>query len=175
MVPMATTRALTSADDGWRAATLEAGWGATWVARLGERVDAGALPGFLAEAGGRRVGLATFAPRADGVEVVTIQALQEGTGVGRLLMDRLLAAAVDLGAPRLWLITTNDNDRAIRFYQRWGMDLVRVVHDGVARSRAVKPTIPEVSSGGVAIRDELEFERRVRGGRSRASGHGPGT
>ena len=32
-------------------------------------------------------------------------------------------AATDTSCRRLWLITTNDNLRAIAFYQRWGMDL----------------------------------------------------
>ena len=131
------------------------------MARLGELVDAAALPGFVALEGDQPVGLLTYAERADGVEVVTIQALTPGRGVGRALMDAVHDHAVARRAPRLWLITTNDNVRAFAFYQRWGMDLRRVIRDGVAASRRAKPSIPTVGDGGIPIRHELEFERAI--------------
>ncbi|GAA2448341.1 hypothetical protein GCM10010191_77240 [Actinomadura vinacea] len=62
-------------------------------------------------------------------------------------------AARAAGADRLWLITTNDNLRALRFYQRYGFDLV-----AVARSRALTPSIPEIGLDGIPIRHELELE-----------------
>jgi GNAT superfamily N-acetyltransferase len=158
-----TVRALAAVDDHWKLTTLEAGWGSTCVARLGQLIDAAPLPGFVAELEGRRVGLATFARRPDGIEVTTLQALIEGRGVGRSLMDRVHAVAIEWDAPRLWLITTNDNVRAFAFYQRWGMDLVRVVHDGVSVSRRVKPSIPEFGRNGIALRHEFELELRLSG------------
>lgn len=154
---------LTADDDEWKLATLEAGWGSTCVARLGELIDAAELPGFVAELGGQRVGLITFAARPDGIEVVTLQSLTEGVGVGRSLMDHLHEVAVEGDAPRLWLTTTNDNTRAFDFYQRWGMDVVRVVWDGVSASRQVKPSIPEIGNNGIACRHEIELELRLRG------------
>jgi DNA-3-methyladenine glycosylase I len=151
-----------SSDTPWKLATLEAGWGSTIVARLGESIDAAALPGFVADYRSERAGLATYALRPDGLEVVTIQALVEGVGVGRALMDRLRGHGLDAGARRLWLTTTNDNVRAFGFYQRWGMDLVRVIPNGVTESRRVKPSIPEVGSNGIPLRHELEFELQLR-------------
>ena len=109
------------------------------------------------------MGLVTFAPRADGIEVVTLQAVTEGRGIGRSLMDRVHTHAIEMDAPRVWLITTNDNIRAFTFYQRWGMDLVRVVHDGVSVSRRLKPSIPELGSNGIARRHEMVFELRLSG------------
>ena len=154
-------RELSAVDDDWKLTTLEDGWGSTSVARLGQLIDAAELPGFVAERDGRRLGLVTFAARPDGIEVVTLQALTQGAGVGRSLMDRLHSVAIETHAPRLWLITTNDNTRAIAFYQRWGMDLVRVIHNGVAVSRRVKPSIPEIGSNGIALRHEIELELRL--------------
>jgi GNAT superfamily N-acetyltransferase len=151
-------RSLTTADASWKRSVLEAGWGSTAVARLGELIDASELPGLVVEAEGERIGLATFALRPDGLEVVTIQALVEGQGVGRLLMDNLRDHGLEVGTPRLWLVTTNDNVRAFGFYQRWGMDLNRVVLGGVERSRGVKPTIPRVGAAGIPVRHELQFE-----------------
>jgi hypothetical protein len=42
------------------------------------------------------------------------------------------------------------------------MDLRRVIRDGAGASRRLKPSIPTITSGGVPVRHELEFERLVR-------------
>lgn len=158
--PVIHVRPLDDADQSWKASTLESGWGSTKVARMGELIDAAMLPGFVAEHDGQRVGLATYAERFDGVEVVTIQALLEERGVGRALMERLWLLTVESGAVRLWLTTTNDNVRALSFFQRWGMDFVRFIHEGVADSRRVKPSIPIVGASGIPLRHELQLELR---------------
>jgi len=155
---MLSVRPLVPDDTPWKLAVLRSGWGSTTVARLGELIDAASLPGFVADVGGERAGLATFMLRPDGLEVVTIQARIEGEGVGRALMDRLRDHGLEVGAPRLWLVTTNDNLRAFGFYQRWGMDLVDLVVEGVTESRRLKPSIPQLGSGGIRLRHELIFE-----------------
>ena len=61
--------------------------GATTVARLLGCSIPIPLPAFGAVDGHKRVGLLTYVERADGIEVVTVQALELGRGVGRNLMD----------------------------------------------------------------------------------------
>jgi ribosomal protein S18 acetylase RimI-like enzyme len=155
-------RALTDDDRSWTVATLEKGWGATSVARLGELVDASLLPGLAAVDGADRIGLLTYAERNDGIEIVTIQALARRRGVGSALMDAVHAVAIERAASRIWLITTNDNGPAFRFYQRCGLDLCRLIRNGVEASRRVKPSIPVAGADGIPIRHELEFELIIR-------------
>ena len=124
----------------------------------GELVDALGLDDFVAIDGPERVGLLTFALRGREFEVVTIHVDREHSGAGRALMDAAKDGADNLRARRMWLTTTNNNFRAFRFYQRWGMDLVAFYRDGVARSRLAKPSIPLVDGDGVPVRHELEFE-----------------
>jgi hypothetical protein len=58
------------------------------------------------------------------------------------------------GCTRLWLITTNDNVDALRFYQRRGFRLAALHAGAVDDSRArLKPEIPEAGLYGIAIRD----------------------
>ena len=65
------------------------------------------------------------------------------------------------GYSRLWVITTNDNIDALRFYQRRGFCLVRVYRGAVDRSRAsLKPEIPAVGAYGIPLRDEIELEKQ---------------
>ena len=92
------------------------------------------------------------------MEIVTIHVGEEGRGGGQALMEAVVSRARDEGVRRIWLTTTNDNLRAIAFYQRWGMDMAALIRGGVAASRAVKPSIPTVSRDGIPIRHELEFE-----------------
>ncbi len=158
---MIAVRPLGPGDREWKQASLTEAWGSTVVARGGETVDAMPLDGFVAEEAGRRVGLLTYGVAGDEVEVVTIHVETEGRGAGRALMDAVRAVAVSHGARRLWLSTTNDNIRAISFYQRWGMDLAELRHGAVAASRAVKPSIP-MAAHGIPIRHELILERRLR-------------
>jgi ribosomal protein S18 acetylase RimI-like enzyme len=147
-------------DAAWKEASLRRAWGSTAVARRGELVDAAVLPGFVALLDGERVGLLTYAHRDDEVEVVTLHAEVESRGVGQALMDAALAHARSVAARRLWLITTNDNLRALEFYQRWGMDLVALILDGVAVSRQAKPSIPTHNPhNGIPLRHELELTR----------------
>ncbi len=151
-------RPLLDGDADWKEESLRRAWGDTRVARKGELVDVLPLAGLVAVEGPERVGLLTYALRGDEFEVVTIHVEREGVGAGTALMDAALARATELQARRMWLTTTANNVRAIAFYQRWGMDLVALHRDGVARSREVKPSIPLVDRYGVPIRHELEFE-----------------
>jgi hypothetical protein len=64
--------------------------------------------------------------------------------------------------PRAWLVTTNDNMRALRFYQRLGWELVAVHRGAVDRAReTLKPEIPRVGNDGIPLRDEIELEYRL--------------
>lgn len=155
---MVRVRPLAPEDRSWTARALERVWGSTTVARKGQLVDARALDGFVALTGDEPVGLVTYAMRGDEFEIVTIHAEREGLGIGRALLKAARRRAQELGAKRMWLITTNNNIRAFGFYQRWGMDLVALHVDGVTRSRELKPAIPAVDPAGIPIRHELEFE-----------------
>lgn len=149
----------------WALDALAGAWGSTHVARLGELIDMALLDGFVAKPllsppddDATPVGVLTYAIRGHDAEVVSIQSEQEGRGIGQLLMNSARDVAIAKGCRRLWLVTTNDNIRAIRFYQQWGMDLIAVHRNGVERSRQKKPTIPAIGNHGIPLRHELEFE-----------------
>lgn len=128
------------------------------MARKGTLIDASILPGFVATESGRLVGLLTYDVAPGECEIVAIISTQEGRGIGRALMDAVREHATAAGYRRLWLITTNDNTRAFRFYQMWGMDLCGFYRHGVRHSRKLKPSIPERGADGIRLDHELEFE-----------------
>jgi GNAT superfamily N-acetyltransferase len=94
-------------------------------------------------------------------EIVTLDNLGDRRGVGTALIEAVMETARAAGCRRLWLITTNDNLRALRFYQKRGFRLVRLSPDAVTAARRIKPEIPLVGEDGIPLRDELELERPV--------------
>jgi GNAT superfamily N-acetyltransferase len=147
-----------AADRTWAVDVLERELSGSVQVRRGEAVDALALPGLVAEAGGRPVGLLFYRFERDECELFLLLALDRGNGTGTALVDELLTRAS--GRRRLWVVTTNDNLRALRFYQRRGFALVALRPGAVDEARRrLKPTIPATGDDGIPLRDELELER----------------
>ncbi len=145
-------------DDPWRRDLLERFWGSTRVVTRGRLHDAAALPALVATLGPDRVGLVTYRFADEECEIVTLNSTREGRGVGSKLLRSLRDLARTGGCRRLWLITTNDNTRALGFYQKRGFVIAAVYPGAIARSRELKPEIPATGSGGIPIRDEIELE-----------------
>jgi len=113
------------------------------------------LPGFVAVRGDNKVGLITYNIKDDGCEIVTINSLQPNIGIGAALIDAVIITAQ---CSRLWVVTTNDNLHALKFYQKQGFELVTVRRRAVEASRKTKPEIPLIGNDGIPLRDELELE-----------------
>ncbi|HEV8653793.1 MAG TPA: GNAT family N-acetyltransferase [Actinomycetes bacterium] len=162
-------RPVTDGDRAWVVEFLELVWGSVWAAAHGELMDCSRHPGFLARLDGERSGLLTYRIEGGDCEVTSLASLREGRGAGRALLDAARDRAVAAGCDRLWLITTNDNTRALRVYQRWGMDLVALHRHALRQSRRLKPSIPELGNDGIPLDHELELELRLQ---PRSSPHG---
>lgn len=136
------------------------GWGADFVITRGRKVFPAEIEGFAAiDKTGQKVGLVTFEVDGEECEVVTLDAFTKHSGIGSALMKRVEDEAVERGCRRLWLITTNDNLDAIRFYQRREYVIAEVYVNAIQISRRLKPSIPLVGNYGIPIRDEIEFEK----------------
>jgi ribosomal protein S18 acetylase RimI-like enzyme len=152
-------RPLGSADRQWVEELLRERWGAPEVVARGRVYHPLELPGFAVFDGERVVGLVTYELQGEDCELVTIDALEEGRGVGTELVEAVAGAAREAGCRRLRLITTNDNLRALRFYQRRGFRLAALYPDALEASRRLKPSISTVGAHGIPLRDELELVR----------------
>jgi N-acetylglutamate synthase-like GNAT family acetyltransferase len=104
------------------------------------------------------LGLVTYRLDRTECEVITLDCNLENHGVGTALLETVVSEAQAVGCVRLWLITTNDNLKALGFYQKRGFELVEVRRNAVDRSREIKPQIPLVGDNGIPVRDEIELE-----------------
>jgi GNAT superfamily N-acetyltransferase len=137
---------------------LRRSWGSTIIVTRGRAHDASRLPTLVATHGEEIVGIATYRLEGGECELLTLDALEKRHGIGSALLGRVGEVAAANGCRRVWLITTNDNLDAIRFYQRRGMRLVAVHSGAIDDARRIKPGISEVGEFGIPIHDELEFE-----------------
>jgi GNAT superfamily N-acetyltransferase len=133
-------------------------WGDPLVVAHGKVYHPHTLPGFVAILKGNRVGLLTYALEEESCEIVTINSTKPGIGIGTLLIKAVTQAAREAGCKRLWLITTNDNLHALRFYQKRGFRLLTVHRHAVDAARQLKPSIPLIGDDQIPLHDEIELE-----------------
>jgi ribosomal protein S18 acetylase RimI-like enzyme len=153
-----TIRPIIPADQDWVRQKIIASWEAEIVVAHGELFRPADLPGFAALAAGEPIGLLTYHLQGANCEIVTIDSWREGIGVGTALIEAAKQAASQAGCGRLFLITTNNNLHALRFYQKRGFVISAIHINAIAESRKRKPEIPLVDEQGLPIRDEIEME-----------------
>jgi GNAT superfamily N-acetyltransferase len=147
-------------SDRERVEAFLAGRNALQVARLGRLERALDHPALVAEDGGALAGVLTYVIDDEACEILTLHAAERFAGTGSALIERVERLAADAGCVRLWVITTNDNVEALRFYQRRGFRLVALHPGAVDHSRAhLKPEIPPIGDHGIDLRDELELDK----------------
>jgi GNAT superfamily N-acetyltransferase len=151
-------RPISKDDKPWVVASLKEWWAGPKVVTRGKIHYPDKYPGFIAEKSGKPAGLITYRIDGTSCEVVTMNSLVEKIGIGSALIDAVKKVAVAKGCKRLWLITTNDNTDALRFYQKYGLVLAAVHRNAIEQSRRLKPEIPLTGNDGIPIRDEIELE-----------------
>jgi GNAT superfamily N-acetyltransferase len=137
-------------------------WGSATVAVHGVMFRPAELGGFIAERAGRIIGLLTYDLTADTLEIVTLNAIERGAGIGTRLIETAVGKARRSGCREVRLTTTNDNVDALRFYQRRGFRLAELRPGAVDWSRREKPEIPLAGEYGIPLHDEIDLALPVQ-------------
>jgi GNAT superfamily N-acetyltransferase len=129
------------------------------AARRGELVVPLDHPMLVALADDRPAGLLTYIIADGECEILTLYVTRQWQGIGTALVEAIGDVARSAGCVRMWVLTTNDNVDALRFYQRRGFRL-RALRPGAvdASRRDLKPEISRIGEHGIPLRDELELE-----------------
>jgi ribosomal protein S18 acetylase RimI-like enzyme len=153
-------RAFEAGDTEWVDEMLARELGSRWQARRGELVDVLSFDGLVAVNDERGVGYLSYRRDGKECELVALVASPRRLGAGTALIEGLKQHG--WGAKRIWLVTTNDNLDALRFYQRRGFRLTALRPGAVdAARKQLKPQIPPTGAFGIPLRDELELELRL--------------
>jgi GNAT superfamily N-acetyltransferase len=150
-------------DQSWIEQLLNERWGGEGrIVVHGETFDARTLPAIIA---GEQEGLATYQIRRTHdlsfAELITLDAVMVGAGVGTALIEGLVLRLRAEGVNVIRVTTTNDNLDTLRFYQRRGFRITVVRPGAVDESRRIKPSIPAIGEYGIPIHDEIELERTI--------------
>lgn len=160
-MPAFSIRPLQPKDSDWVTPFIAQHWGDDFIVARCRIFYPARLPGFIAEQEGQMVGLLTYIIEQLACEVITLDSLQPGCGIGTALLAAVKEAATQRQCKRLWLVTTNDNLDALRFYQRRGFVLAALHREAVTAARCLKPAIPLLGAHGIALRDEIELEMNL--------------
>jgi len=136
-------------------------WGGPFIASRGVLHDTRTHPGFVVCGDEGILGYILYHIKGMNCEITVLESLRERQGVGKALVNAVIQEAINVGCCRVWLITTNDNTHAIRFYQRIGFTL-KAVHIGtMEQARKLKPQIPLLGCDDIPIMHEFEFQSEL--------------
>ncbi|PFG13414.1 GNAT family N-acetyltransferase [Bacillus sp. es.036] len=120
------------------------------------------LEGFVAcSSTGKIIGAVTFKRHDRVIEIISLDSVLENQGIGSRLIMMVELIAVEYQYPLIRVITTNDNMRALNFYQRKGYRIKEVIQGAVDRARQAKPEIPLIGEHDIPIHDELVLYKKL--------------
>jgi len=133
-------------------------WGGEEMVTRGNIYRPEQLEGYVMEDDHEWVGLVTFVIKDNEMEVTSINSLREGQGIGTKLINAVVKEARKQQCSRVFLITTNDNLRALGFYQRRNFEIAKLYRGAMDETRKIKPDIPMIGYNNIPLRDEIELE-----------------
>lgn len=141
-------------------------WAGPMVATRGKLYDTRILPTIVATSdNGKPWGFLSYNIQGDSLEIVTLFCIVKSVGAGTALMDRAAEIAKENSCNKMWLITTNDNTNAIKFFQKYGMTMSALhanAFENITRKLKQFPQNetgePILGNDNIRILHEIEFE-----------------
>lgn len=133
-------------------------WGSDLIITRGRKYSSSDVKGFKMVEEGKITGLISYAVTGNECEVVSLNSLSESKGVGSALLEKVIDIVKESNLKRVYLITTNDNCKALRFYQKRRFHIKAIYLNAVHEARKLKPEIPLKGNSGIPIEHEIELE-----------------
>jgi GNAT superfamily N-acetyltransferase len=162
-LPRVEIRRVHPGDREWVESMIRKHWASNVVVVDGRTHRPDMLPGFIALLDQIPAGLVTYRVGESICEIITLDSFVPRVGIGRRLVEAVIASARSSDCSRVDVTTTNDNVTALAFYQKLGFRLKQLHVDAVDTARAIKPQIPDVAENGIPIRDELLLSMSLQG------------
>jgi ribosomal protein S18 acetylase RimI-like enzyme len=147
-------------DDGWITAVAKKFWGSVEIVSKEHTYNILDIPTVMGTIDTKPMGFASYVKVGDACEIVAIYSGLENQGLGTTLIERVKEIAKKDGCHRVWLMTTNDNTHALRFYQKRGF-VISAVHIDVMEEQRKRKPIPLLGNDQIPIRDEIELSMIV--------------
>jgi N-acetylglutamate synthase-like GNAT family acetyltransferase len=151
-------RPATHADNSWLEELMAKDWGGLPLVIRGKKYYPSQLDGIIAENENGIAGSLFYEIREKDCEIIVFEVFDKFKGTGTVLLDNLKDIARHQKCARIYLMTTNDNLDALRFYQKRGFYICGIHIDSVKISRKIKPTIGMIGDYEIPVRDEIDLE-----------------
>lgn len=158
MVTAVKLRSSTLQDAKWLEELMNRDWGGIPLVIRGKKYYPANLDGIIAENANDIAGFLFYEIRGQDCEIIVFEVFDKFKGTGTQILDQLKEIATSKKCRRLYLMTTNDNLDALRFYQKRGFHICGIHLDSVKISRQIKPTIGMTGDHGIPVRDEIDLE-----------------
>ncbi|WP_416730962.1 GNAT family N-acetyltransferase [Fictibacillus sp. JL2B1089] len=135
-------------------------WGSPEMVISSGTFNCNELDGFVAiNEMGEIVGLLTYIIQKNVCEIISLDSTLENKGIGTELLKKVEIQAINQEVIHVKVTTTNDNIKALSFYQKRGYCLTDLLPNEVEKARKVKPEIPQIADNGIPIRDEIVLSK----------------
>ncbi|MGB1088425.1 MAG: GNAT family N-acetyltransferase, partial [Alphaproteobacteria bacterium] len=141
-------RETTATDRDFISAACSRAFASPYVISKGQKFHAPDLEGLITWVSDKPKAHITWVVTDGEMEITTLVTEDEGKGYAHPLMEAAKAHGTILGLRRIFLVTTNDNLHALRFYQKLGMRLCALHTGAVDEARKQKPEIPLTGQDG---------------------------
>jgi ribosomal protein S18 acetylase RimI-like enzyme len=155
------TLKLKTSSDNDKITQIIKNWGGEIIVTRGKIHSANTLEGILANTDEEIAGICLYNIVNKECEIVLLEVFKENKGIGTSLIKKTIETARNNNCNRIWLITTNDNIDAMRFYQKKGFCLSNIYVNGFEVTRKIKKEVPSLGNYDIPIRDEIEFEMKI--------------
>lgn len=145
-------------DSKWLKELIEKDWGGLPLVIRGKKYYPDQLAGIVGEYDLSVAGFLFYEIQDYDCEIIIFEVFDKFKGTGTLLLNKLKEIVKAKHCKRIYLMTTNDNLEALRFYQRRGFTICGIHIDSVQASRKIKPTIGMVGDYGIPVRDEIDLQ-----------------
>jgi ribosomal protein S18 acetylase RimI-like enzyme len=135
------------------------GWGSDILVARGNVYKVNDLDGVLVYENDKIIGLGLYTIKND-CEIVLLETFIQNKGIGTKIIEKIKEIAKTNNCKKIWLITSNENINAIKFYQKRGFHISNIYLNAMEETRKIKPEIPKFSNG-IEVRDEIEFEINI--------------
>ena len=149
-------------DRKWIGKILIKYWSSVYIVTRGKLHKADEFKALIAWYNHRRTGLLVYLNNNSQSEIISLSSEIENMGIACRLLDYHIKLCSQNNYQRIKLITTNDNLKALGFYQKRGFVLSNIYINAVNEiSRKLKPEIPFIGINEIPIRDEIELEYKL--------------
>ena len=154
-------RPVEKSDQPWLEGQWIENWGAGFLVSKGKKIHVKNQHGYIMTEISVPVGFITYQVSDHEMEITSLLAKREQAGIGKMLIDQVKELAKISKFHRIWLVITNDNTRALAFYQKNGFSICGIRENIMDEYRKLKPEIPATGLNNIPIRDEIELEYRI--------------